>query len=846
MKWGWIRGKLILLIFISLTFFISGFASAAVTVSHPALLFHDISETPGYQYRNEQPYNTYELQILNTGKNVLAMDFTGELQGGYNRINYRGEFALKTALSYQITKDPQYAAKVKEALLNLDNGTEGTPADKPLGLGYYSIAYDWIQPTLDPKSDEEIRDKLALMADSVYLSLNNNGKDPTGVNFPDFQGKAYPMVGIAGAALSDYTNPHKLKLKSGPDDWLKVGTDYLFVNDKLHSYDQSLLDASFDSTGVDTGGSYKSYILPSFAWWMQVYNHFYKVNPFEKYPQVKLAFISEIWESLPDGYNNDRVTNGNSKWTYHKVFYNLYNDTEKSWVLNFDNRVAATDILTYAPTQGGEIPALLYCVYQKDNSINGAFPPWTSHLDPDSMYQVFRASWDSDADWLSLITYNFVSNVNRDTAHHDQSSFEYYSRGDLLLADGGEDKYVPDQNYGHHDVSHNTVAIEDPRKPFDTAEWSDSNARGIYKGDAQKKVVTPVTIESYLQVPWIQFMYLDEKITTVLGKNFLTPQSLSSQIRYRRAVIYQNDYFVVFDRFEGSEPWIYDNIFRPTSQNIEPTTMNGNVVTEDTIGHVNGNLTVGNKKIDWLSLPYKTETDTGITTSRFTWETVNPYGKKVELQVVSVPDSRVKVTKLIGRTGGYDYHAEVYSPDVWLSSPAAKDLYRVTALLSRYSEEEKKVVEKISVKGSGNALSIRSSQGNDTVYAGSGKSEIGNFATDAEILFVRQSKGVTEITLLGGSYLNYNGVAWITMNKRADYVTARKTANNAVEYYIGGNNNLAGDILGIHVDSKPGVSPVRDKKDNNSLLTGADNASEVGFVPVSNLQSATEGIINFF
>ena len=33
--------------------------------------------------------------------------------------------------------------------------------------------------------------------------------------------------------------------------------------------------------------------------------------------------------------------------------------------------------------------------------------------------------------------------------HGDQLSIEYYSRGDLLLADGGEDKYVLDKIYGH-------------------------------------------------------------------------------------------------------------------------------------------------------------------------------------------------------------------------------------------------------------------------------------------------------------------------------------------------------------------------------------------------------------
>ncbi len=42
-----------------------------------------------------------------------------------------------------------------------------------------------------------------------------------------------------------------------------------------------------------------------------------------------------------------------------------------------------------------------------------------------------------DADWLSLVTFNKISQGNRDMMHNDQLSIEYYSRGDLLLADGG-------------------------------------------------------------------------------------------------------------------------------------------------------------------------------------------------------------------------------------------------------------------------------------------------------------------------------------------------------------------------------------------------------------------------
>jgi hypothetical protein len=839
--------------------FIPAFTLAATPVSHPALLFHDISETPGYQNRTEQPYKGYESQSIGAGNNVLKMNFSGDLAGGYNRVSYRGDFAMKTAFAYQITTDPRYAAKAKEALENLDVGTVTFPTDKALALGSYSLAYDWIQPTLDPASDSEIRDKLALMADSVFQSLNDNGQKPAYIDFPDFQGQAYPMMGIAAAALSDYTNPNHVALSSTPDDWLKVATEYLFVDDELHTFNQSLLNANFDSAGVDSGGSYKSYIIQPFAWWLQVYNHFYHVNPFEKFPKSDLVFTSEVWESFPNGYGNDRVTNGNVKWDYHKLFLNLLNDTEKSWVLNYDDQVEAVNILPYAATRELDIPQILYCVYQNNDKVQRTFPPWTSHLDPSSIYQVFRGSWNEDSDWLSLITYNFSSNFfsdsNRDLAHHDQASFEYYSRGDLLLADAGEDKHIPDPQYGHYDTDHNTIAIENPRIPFDIATWSDSRARGAYKGDSHNGVVTPVTIESYLQVPWIQFMYLNETITTVIGQNFLTTQTLSSPIQYQRAVLYPDNYFIIVDRFEGSEPWIYDNIFRPTSQNIAPTTMDGRTISMENIGHVNGNLTIGSQNFDWMNLMFKNETDTGITADRIIWNTVNPYGKNVELQLVSVPDSDIKVTKLIGRIAGYDYQSEVYSPDVWFSPPSAQDLYRVTVLLSCYPEEEQETAKKISVKGVGNALGIQSSQYNDIVYSGSGKSEFGDFATDAEVLFIRQSQNATEFTMLGGSYLNYRDTAWVTMNERADYVTTRRSNDNIVDYKIQGDGELKGDIFGSQIDIKKievnahslsGTASVSNQNPSQSPTEVSTTNPAAGFDPVSFLKNLAGSIIAFF
>ena len=70
----------------------------------------------------------------------------------------------------------------------------------------------FIQPTLDPATDTIIRDKLATLADSVYKDLNDNGTNKNYITFADYHGQAYPNMGIAGAALADYTNPNNLPL----------------------------------------------------------------------------------------------------------------------------------------------------------------------------------------------------------------------------------------------------------------------------------------------------------------------------------------------------------------------------------------------------------------------------------------------------------------------------------------------------------------------------------------------------------------------------------------------------------------------------------------------------------
>ena len=823
---------------------------SAESIVHPALLFDNIQDTPGYKHSTIEPWKSYQRQILRSADNSLGLNFSGSL-GSHDRIMYRGSYAQDLGLAYQITKNSKYATKAQEALVNLDKGTVAYKSDKAGAVASYSLSYDFIQPTLDPATDTIIRDKLAALADSVYRDLNDNGTTKNYVSFADYHGQAYPDIGIAGAALADFTNPNNLVLSSTPKDWHKVGTDYLFIDDKLHSYGRSLFSFGFDETsGKHLNGAYKSYVLGDYMLWLQVYNHFYHENPFEKYPAAKRVFTSELWESLPNGYSNNYVTLGNTKWIYHRNIVNLLDDEEKANALNYDESLEKSTILPYSRLLTGESATILYCVYNNYSTIQRSFPITTSHLDINAIYQVFRGNWGPDADWLSIITWNYVSNSNRDMAHHDQASIEYYSRGDLLLADAGEDKHVLDKNYGKFEIDHNAIAIEDPRNPFAIAPWSNSTARGIFKGVTTQGQVTPAIVQYVLHAPWMEFLSVDARINQVIGSGFGNSQTLSSPVYYNRVVLFpDSEYFIIIDRLEGTEPWIYRTIFRPTSLRITPTVdlNKDGAYAESEVGHVNGSLTVGSTPFDWQALPFKAETATGITTDTLKWTTVNPYGKPVELILVSEPASDIKVTKLVGRIAGYDAPSEVYSPVVWFTSPASQNLYRITALLSRYPDEEAKTSEKVIVQGTGNALKIHSSGFDDLIYTGSGTSTFDQFSTDAEVAFVRQNGENTEATLLDGSYLKYQNTPLITMSKKADYITVKKDGN-IMDYRIQADPDLRGELFNGQIDPLKiqNRTAVREQKYSAIAQSNTGTTSREPFDLTEFLKKIAKQVISFF
>ena len=750
---------------------------SALTSSHPFLLFSHINETPGYRYQGLSPWNDWESNVLASAKQALSRNFSQDWNGNDDWVSQRGAYAMNLALAYQITGDQAYAAKAKEALLNIDVGS--IPASPPMmrpeayqdmALLYYCFAYDWAQPDFDTASDLTIRDKLATLADDCYQKIK---AQPSYVSFVDWQGQAYPDLGIAGVTLNDYTNPNGLSLSSDPAEWVKCGTDYLFVNDKLHTGNKPLISYEVDSEGNDLLGAYKYYYIDDLACWAQVYTHYYGKNFLEVYPVVKNLFISDVWTLLPDHYSGDYDTNGQVKWDYQPGIVNLLDGANRSYVLNQFDRITASTILPYTqnftnPYDSSQIPdSILFLVYDDYSQAPRSYPAQNSLLSPDSAFQVMRGSWSDDSDWLSLVTFEKSIPIYtwRNSQHGDQLSFEYYSRGDLLLADGGENKDILNADYGQTEASHNAIAIENPRSPFSASSWADSTARGVYKGNQDKGLVTPASVQNIIQAPWLQMLDTGETITTVTSNDFTKGQALSSPIQYERMVLYpDNDYFIIIDRMEGQQSWGYRNIFRPSSLGITPT-------SSSSIGHVNGALSIANTSADWQSLPYNVETSMSMQANSITWDTENPYGKNVELQLYTVPASEVLLTKGVGRVAGYDNSSEVYAPVVYFRAAPANDLYRVTALLSKYQSENMKSPSAIPVDGDGNAMMVAAPSYDDYIYTGKGNSTFASFSTDADTAYVRTNTTSLMFLLTNGDFINYNNTPFVTLSSKADYLT---------------------------------------------------------------------------
>jgi hypothetical protein len=745
----------------------SGTGAAALPTTHPYLFFEDLGECHGYQNRAQDPWQSWEQAIVRDADQNLGTSFGS------------GDYALVCAnlgMAYQITKLPSYAAQAAQALIRVDPNAWGSPWIRDMALAYYAIGYDLAQPGMTVDEDAAARDALARLADAAYQDATSQGPDY--INYSDEFGREYWSVGLAGMALHDYSPS---ALGSGPQDWLDMGETDTMVDDRQHpGYHRGLVTFVWDHAGHNLDGAYRDYTIIFESLYAHAFTHFYGENFLDKYPLAKEHFKSEIWETLPNGYMSNVETLGETRQRYLELNIDLYDAANQSYMASQIDRVAGAHLLPYSSDDVGSGYSALasYLMTMNTASIPRRDPP-DHMLDPRSMLLTMRNGFGAEGSFLSIIQWNqltWAENSNRESSHSDQLSIEFYDKGDLVLADGGEPKYVygigsslnPDDDaalmYGMHEFFHNVLAVERPGTAFPNSSWANSPARGFAKGyfgaggPYHNDILNPVTTHAAASTSWVALV--DDSLT---GTE--TPDGpLSSAIDWSRQLIYpEGEYVIVIDRAQSNGTWLYRSIFRPATNDITPT-------EGETVGHENLELMIGDNVQAWQNAAHRVEVELGLA-HVMTWTATNCSSKPVETTLYTAPESTVVMNKLVTRIGGYGKEANVFAPVVYFKQPTAQNtLYRVTAIMSRYASEPQKATATVPVAGTGNAISVTWNDAVDYAYTGTGTSTFGPFSTDADTVYARDAEPVT-FTLIGGTHLDASGTPVVSSSTPLGYLT---------------------------------------------------------------------------
>jgi len=722
--------------------------------SHPRLLFTKWEETPGHRRRAEPPYGGH-----------LGWLF-------YAKVDADRHGGLYAAFYYQVSKDKTYAQKAKEALAKVEpfKGTNIRLAAGPLINS--ALAYDWVHDTLSPEEDRRTLQRLAALADSVYR------KYPTQGNTHDRIIGA-SALGVMALALAGY-DP---KTPSKPVDWLRDATVSLFIQDRFQFPSAYRHDRRYgrfcpallgvcNRGGFCRIGGYRAYWVATLSQWLLIYAKATGRNPLDDFPIARGVVNDPIWESMPNRMDSQQGTRASNYWGYYHNLLALMTPPERGafrWYATAPKVDPLRRRRTTASLDG--VPWGL-CCYEKD--LPTAEPFWTSFYSPECEAMVFRGGWELDSDWLFFKCMNQPITSHRDMVHHDNLSFELYSRGDYLLSDGGEIRnrmvgYGPEYACGH-----NTLLID---------------GTGPVKEDITKEYfhfVSPARFTDHCLENWLEFCEAEmdvcaveiDPVKVVVGpsgargsteatKRDANAKRLAAPVNWRRAILYPGrDYFLVVDRARSKARHHYEFLFHLSSLNIVKTK------SKDEPGHVIGALAIGGKNLEWAK-GVRSDPLTGENPRRVLghypgaadalWKVTNLQRKAVELRLASCPAAdALTVGRIWGRVaetrppfsgrGG-----EVDHPFVAFRHSAPR-VARLTALLARYPEEEPWRATPIAVTGEGSAMRIQRGDLMDLVGVGEGRREFGGLETDAEVALVREKGAEVQTALLmRGRYLSRKG-----------------------------------------------------------------------------------------
>jgi len=752
--------------------------STAQALTHPCLLFNNITETPGWRYRDINPYKYWHDNIPNWAETYdLPYNFTNP----DNREIYKAQRSRRLALAYLISNDTRFAEKAVEALDNVGENSEWHDDGyfSAQALLDYVVTYDLIHNYLVenyPAIDTAVRDKFGARANDLY-----NGY--SAVDNPHTKMRIGFALGMTGICLSDYTSPYD----TGPSDWLEVGTEWLCNKTPFAELNyRSGLGEYNNRGGLCWLEGYKEYWIEDFYNWVNAYSHYYDENLPEKYPLVRNIVNNYIWEMLPDGRAPNHCTMGNEfswgDYSYYTLTTMPVSDAKwHRWYLSkfsFDVNEHSGMSMDRAH--------LCYMLYDKF-AVTGEEPDFKTFISEEADSAIFRKNWDITSDYLFFRFFHIPVPTNRVMTHHDNLAFEYYSKGDLLLLDSGEvKKYNRDPDYSEglwygpkDSKGHNILMINN----------GGGKVGGATKGSASyTNFENPAYLKDYLISDFFEFTEAEMNWNIIENRSAEIPSkgwcwdrdedgiiTLDNPVTWRRSVLYPNkEYFVVLDDLTGTQNRQIDTLFHFGSLNITESTYSGDEVTP---GYVHGDLTIENNPINWLSQTFGNEISYG-QANLIKWKTTSKYtGKPIELYLFSSPKSEVTVEKFWTRVDGYGYGNEVDHPIVRFKLNDS-EMHRITVIYAINSGEEQPPTFEETTNENFTSLHI-TTQGYDDYIASGNNINLPNYSTDSTYCFLRtQSGNLQSFFIRNSTYLEYNNATQIETSKKVEHLALKYEGEN--------------------------------------------------------------------
>jgi len=362
------------------------------------------------------------------------------------------------ALSWQITKQKDFAERALADMKAKHITATGKPSRAWIDYARWALAFDWLSEY--PGFDRLLRDRIAheLMDGAASMLSTPEFQDARQVSYHNYAVRYLALAAFTSAAVDRYSTcdarcaTWKTQVSEGLANVLET-TNFVSPEGSYHeSLDYMritwaaltlLAELQRTTTGVDPAQSF-----PIFRNISNTY--LYKLLPDgtpsregdNEYP------ILDLQDTAVIGYAVNRFKDSYSAWLLRNSGF-----FQRTWV------IPVLEFLWDDPEVTPRDPSLA----TEDELPRQRYFPGVGHL-------VMRSGWKADSTWIEFDCGPYLAKHQ----HLDQNQFTIYHNGYLAIDSGADytDTESPHYlNYYRRTVAHNSVLVYDPAEKF---FWSDN------------------------------------------------------------------------------------------------------------------------------------------------------------------------------------------------------------------------------------------------------------------------------------------------------------------------------------------------------------------------------------